>query len=106
MPIHIEIIYALPTHQRLITLKLADGSLISDAIEASGLLHQYPELKGTSLKTGIFSQAKSLDTPLKNGDRVEIYRPLALSPMERRRVHAKRQKQNQQSTPSKTAYTA
>jgi hypothetical protein len=44
-------------------------------------------------QVGIFSRPVSLDTVLREGDRVEVYRPLKADPRERRRreVEAERQ---------------
>lgn len=45
---------------------------------------------------GIFSQKVALNTPLKNGDRIEIYRPLLLEPMTHRKAKAKQRQSNNQ----------
>lgn len=63
------------------------GMTLEDALAQSGLLEKHPELHGLSV--GIFSRAVPLDTPLKAGDRVELYRPLQLNPMEIRRQRAR-----------------
>ncbi len=64
------------------------GMTVGNALEQSGLLRSHLELAG--LPVGIFSRIVSLDTPVKPGDRVEIYRPLSLDPMEIRRQRAKK----------------
>jgi len=45
-------------------------------IDASGLLADFPELDLESNKVGIFGTIAKLDKPVKDGDRVEIYRPI------------------------------
>ncbi|MDF1683992.1 MAG: RnfH family protein [Legionellaceae bacterium] len=60
-----------------------DGMTVADALAASRLFEQYPETK--NLVVGIFSQKVSLDTLVKPGDRVEVYRPLISDPKEKRR---------------------
>lgn len=85
MVIEVEVIYALPDQQPLIPLKLPEGSTVRDAIRASGLMGQHPELVWGDLKVGIFSQPTKLDALLTAGDRVEIYRPLQMDPKEARR---------------------
>lgn len=67
-------------HQRLC---LAKGATVADAITASGIINQYPEVN--SLPVGIFSKLVSRETQLSSGDRVELYRPLTIDPKEKRR---------------------
>lgn len=64
------------------------GMTVAQVLEQSGLLSKHPEL--CHMPVGIFSRMVSLDTPVKSGDRVEIYRPLTLDPMETRRRRAKK----------------
>lgn len=66
----------------------ATGMTVNDVLTQSGLLVSHPELVG--LPVGIFSKVVQLDTPVKAGDRVELYRPLTLDPMETRRRRAKK----------------
>ena len=84
----IEVIYALPTRQQLITLKLPPGSTLRQAIEASGLVLKYPEIDLARNKIGVFGQLGKPDTPLRDHDRVEIYRPLIADPKEVRKQRA------------------
>ncbi|MEP6738886.1 MAG: RnfH family protein [Caldimonas sp.] len=67
---------------------IAPGSAALDAIRASGLLERYPEIDISTLAVGIWGRPCRLDTPVHSGDRVEIYRPLAMSPKEARRLRA------------------
>ena len=84
----IEVIYALPTRQQLITLKLPPGSTLRQAIEASGLVLKYPEIDLARNKIGVFGKLGKPDTPLRDHDRVEIYRPLIADPKEVRKQRA------------------
>ncbi|KTD17595.1 RnfH family protein [Legionella jordanis] len=70
-------------------LELKSGSTILDALDEVKLWQNHPETK--SFSTGIFSKVLPLDTVLKSGDRIEIYRPLTLDPKEKRRQRAKNQ---------------
>ncbi len=63
------------------------GMTVADALKASGVFEQYPETQ--NLEVGIFSQKVSLDTPVRPGDRVEVYRPLLSDPKEKRRKRVK-----------------
>lgn len=67
---------------------LSAGSTVGDALAVSGILNTHPEIEKLSL--GIFSEKVTANTLLKNGDRVEIYRPLLNDPKEKRRLHAKK----------------
>lgn len=83
--ITVEVAYATPDRQLLIPIKLAAGGNVEQAIEASGILRQFPEINLNQQKVGIFSQICKLDKTLADGDRVEIYRPLQQNPMDARR---------------------
>lgn len=69
-----------------VTLPL--GSTVSQAVEAAGLLPSLPAEIGNPLRLGIFSRRVDADHLLRDGDRVEIYRTLALDPMAARRRRA------------------
>ena len=90
--LEVEVVYALPYRQFLCRLKMSSGSTVREAIVESGVLSKFPEINLESAKVGIFSQSAGLGDPLNSGDRVEIYRPLILSPTDARRLRAERQK--------------
>lgn len=71
-------------------LNLNEGATVMDALNQSGIYRSHPEIMDYPL--GIFSKRVNSDTPLREGDRVEIYRPLLVDPMEKRRQRAKRVK--------------
>ena len=60
-----------------------------DAVRASGVLERWPELAIGAPSVGIWGRATSAETALRDGDRVELYRPLAADPQEARRRRAK-----------------
>ncbi len=86
----IEVAYAKPEQQTLLSLELPEGSTAEAAILASGILDHYPEIDLHQHKIGIFGKLCKLDQCLKAGDRVEIYRPLLIDPKEARRNRAAR----------------
>ena len=90
--LEVEVAYALPHQQFLRRLKMPSGSTVRQAIVQSGVLSKFPEIDLKSVKVGIFSQPVGLGDLLNSGDRVEIYRPLILSPTDARRLRAERQK--------------
>jgi uncharacterized protein len=76
----IDVCYALPDAQTLVTVELAPGATVQEAIDASGVLGRHPEIDLAKLKVGIYGKIKPLDTTLADHDRVEIYRPLIVDP--------------------------
>ncbi len=84
----IEVVYARPERQLLLEVEMPAGATIEDAIHKSGILSEFPEIDLNKNKVGIFSKLAKLDQPLRNKDRVEIYRPLIADPKEIRRQRA------------------
>ena len=72
----------------VIPLRVAAGSTVAQAIDASGVLAKFPEIDLTQNKVGIFGKLTKLDSALRDRDRVEIYRPLIADPKEVRRKRA------------------
>jgi uncharacterized protein len=77
----IEVVDARPGAARVVNVDLPAGATVRDALAASGLQGQ---------AFGVFGKRVELDHPLSEGDRVEIYRPLAIDPKEARRRRAQR----------------
>ena len=88
----VEVAYALPDKQSLVSLEVEEGTTIKEAIEASGVLETYHQIDLTIDKVGIFSKFATLDTVLREKDRVEIYRPLIADPKKVRKERAARGK--------------
>ncbi|MDS4015667.1 MAG: RnfH family protein [Candidatus Accumulibacter sp.] len=86
--ISVELIYALPARQQLITLNVPAGTSVRQAIELSGVLDKHPEIDLTKNKVGIFAKLTKLDAMLRERDRIEIYRPLLADPKEVRKQRA------------------
>ena len=70
-------------------LRLPAGATVADAVAASGLGAAWPHVEIRRDRVGIFSRKVSWDTLLREGDRVEIYRPLRIDPKEARRRRAR-----------------
>ena len=90
--LEVIVVYALPERQFREVVNVAPGSTVSDAVLASGVLEVFSEIDLETVPVGIFSRRVDLDTQLTDGDRVEIYRRLQLSPTEARRLRAQRKK--------------
>jgi putative ubiquitin-RnfH superfamily antitoxin RatB of RatAB toxin-antitoxin module len=73
-----------------VMLALPPGATLADALAASGVNERHPE--AASLPAGVWGRVQPADTPLRDGDRVEVYRPLQVDPKEARRLRYKRQK--------------
>ena len=86
--IRVEVVYALPAKQELLTVKVAPGTTVRQAIEASGILEKYPEIDLARNKLGVFAKLTKPDAVLRDRDRVEIYRPLIADPKEVRKQRA------------------
>lgn len=84
----VEVAYARPDRQRLVRVELAAGATARDAVRASGLVDEFPEIDIERAPLGVFGRACSGETVLRAGDRVEIYRPLQIDPKEARRKRA------------------
>ena len=84
----VEVVYALPEKQSLISLEVEEGTTIKEAIEASGILDTYDQINLIKDKVGIFSKFATLDTVLRENARVEIYRPLIADPKKVRKERA------------------
>ncbi len=87
--IRVQVCHALPDTAFLENLRLPEGSTIAAAMAASGLAARFPDLDLSQAKVGIFGKLKTPDTRLRDGDRVEVYRPLEADPKETRRRRAK-----------------
>ncbi|MDO9419569.1 MAG: RnfH family protein [Herminiimonas sp.] len=86
--ISIQICYARPDKQFLLTQMVAPGTSIQQAILSSGIIQQALEIDLTVWRVGIYGKVKTLDTILREHDRVEIYRPLIADPKDSRRKRA------------------
>ena len=85
---NVGVCYAEAERQLWLRLEVPDGSTVAQAIAVSGILTLYPHIDLDSQKVGIFGKLAKLDTPVKEGDRVEIYRKITADPqqVQRRRV--------------------
>ncbi len=89
--VKVEVVYVAGDKSTLhMTLDLEQGSTVIDALNQSGIYQTHPETKNCSV--GIFAKIVTLDTILKEGDRVELYRSLARDPKEKRRQQARLKK--------------
>lgn len=83
--LRIEVAYARPDRQALVKIRVPAGTTIREAVRLSGIRGEFPEIDLDANKLGVFGKKLPGDTPVKEGDRVEVYRPLKADPREVRR---------------------
>ncbi|WOJ96571.1 RnfH family protein [Congregibacter brevis] len=91
--ISIEVVYALPERQSIIKLSVPEGTTAFAAAQQSGIEKQFDDLTlGEDTRLGVFGHLAAQTQVLRDGDRVEIYRPLLADPKEVRKERAARAK--------------
>ena len=88
----VEVVYALPLKQDVISIDVPAGATVGQALAASGMLARHPDIDPRVARVGIWGRPTTLDTLLREGDRVEVYRPLQVDPKEVRRRRAARRR--------------
>lgn len=80
--IKVEVAYATPEKQKILVLEVEEGCTVYQAAEQSGIVSEFPEIELAEAKMGIFGKAVRApkDEAIREGDRVEIYRPLIIDP--------------------------
>lgn len=89
----VEVAFALPTKQTILTISVAADATVEQIIALSGILQQYPEIDLSQQKVGVWSRTVKLTDTVKEGDRIEIYRPLIADPKDLRRRRAEKAKE-------------
>lgn len=92
--IRVEVAYALPQQQRVIALTVPAGTTMIEAVRRSGITGECPEIDLDIMPLGIFGKVERSPATraLREGDRVEIYRPLVNDPKEARKARAAKAK--------------
>lgn len=86
--INVEVAYALPQKQKIVTVAIEAGAIVEDALQASNMTQFFPELDIAAAKVGIFGKSTKRTQELRDGDRIEIYRPLISDPKAKRKARA------------------
>ncbi|NVK22425.1 MAG: RnfH family protein [Kangiellaceae bacterium] len=90
----VEVCYALPDKQTLLTVQANKEATVEEVILQSAIIELYPEIDLSRNRVGIFSKLAKLTDTLHAGDRIEIYRPLVIDPKEVRKQRALQAKDN------------
>jgi putative ubiquitin-RnfH superfamily antitoxin RatB of RatAB toxin-antitoxin module len=88
--LRVRVVYALPDQQVGVALEVPPGTTAADAVARSKLLEKFPEAVARPLACAVFGRAVPLTYELRDGDRVEILRPLLIDPKQSRREAAER----------------
>jgi putative ubiquitin-RnfH superfamily antitoxin RatB of RatAB toxin-antitoxin module len=91
--IRIEIVYAEEQRAIVKALWMAPGSQLGDALIAAAGAAEFSGVDMTSAPVGVFGRLARRDQELKDGDRIEIYRPLKQEPKEARRARSRAARQ-------------
>lgn len=85
----VTIVIAQPAGADIRTVDLEDGARVADALAAAGLSALADD---PAARLGVHARRVAPDSPLADGDRLEVYRPLYADPQDtrRRRAHGKR----------------
>jgi len=76
----VGVAYSEHSQQIWMNIEVADDATVQDAIDRSGIVRMFPHIDLEVQKVGIFGKVAKLQTPLRPGDRVEIYRPIICDP--------------------------
>ena len=88
LPLNIEVAYAEPGKQSLQAFQAACGTTARQAVLQSALPTEFPHVDFAAAPIGIFGKKVKDSAPLREGDRVEVYRALLIDPKENRRRKA------------------
>ena len=82
----VEVVFALADRQELLVVELPDGATVGAAIGRSGLARQFPDIDIDALQAGVWGKPIARSHVVREGDRVELYRPLEMDPRDARRL--------------------
>ncbi|ALO35586.1 hypothetical protein CMT41_13330 [Colwellia sp. MT41] len=90
--VSIEVVYGVPHKQKILTLVLAKGTTVEQAIIESGIIDLFPEIDLKVNKVGVWNRAVKLADFINDLDRIEVYRPLLADPKDVRKRRAEKAK--------------
>ena len=90
--IRVEVAYARPDRQAILSVEVPAGATLEQAIALSRIQEQFPEIELAGADVGVFGKLSRLSATVRPGDRIEIYRPLIADPKEVRKQRAARDK--------------
>ena len=91
--IRVDVVYALPDVQKVINIEISPETTVLEAIKQSSIVDYFPEIDPDRAKAGVYNRAVKLADTLRDGDRIEIYRPLIADPKTARLRRAEKAKE-------------
>lgn len=88
--LHVEVVFAGEAGVIKKPLQVEPGATVADAVRMSGIAANLGVNAIDAARVGVFGRVVRSTTPLRDGDRVEIYRPLKIDPKEARRRRARK----------------
>jgi putative ubiquitin-RnfH superfamily antitoxin RatB of RatAB toxin-antitoxin module len=85
-PVRVEVAFALPLEQDVTSVECPPGTTVREAIGLAGVLARHTQIDLS--RTGIWGRRCGLDDAVRDGDRIELYRPVTADPKEARRRRA------------------
>ena len=85
----VELVLATADRQVLLTVDVDAGASVADVIALSGIESRFPALAVGEMPVGIWGKQVARETAVRQGDRIELYRPLEIDPREARRQRAR-----------------
>lgn len=88
----VEVAYARPDKQRIVPVKVPEGTTVLEAVKLSGITEVFPEIEPDAIDMGIFGKVvkSPAEQALREGDRIELYRPLKIDPKQARLNRARK----------------
>lgn len=86
--LRIEVVYAVPARCWSARVELPAGATVADALTAAAMETKVPGLVVDATRLAVFGRSVTLGSPLHDGDRIEILRPLLADPKQARRQRA------------------
>ena len=89
MSVRVTVAIALAERQEVVALVLAEGATVADALAAARVAERLPGWTSRDGAVGVWSRSCDPSRVLRDGDRVEVYRPLQADPKQSRRARAR-----------------
>jgi putative ubiquitin-RnfH superfamily antitoxin RatB of RatAB toxin-antitoxin module len=90
--ITVLVVFAMPDNQKVLELKVNPAATVADIVVQSNISAFFPDFDFSKPKVGIFNRTVKLSDTCRDGDRIEIYRPLLADPKAARLKRAQRAK--------------
>lgn len=91
----VEVAWATPERQVVLCVELPPGATVEQAVRRSGILDACPDAVFDPERVGIFGRRVAPEEPVRDGDRVELYRPLVADPRDARRARVEKDRGRQ-----------